>query len=271
MHASAIVAAVKRLRGLTQIIDVKSLLLSALAMLSTWLCLRLGITADFPLTLIATAVVFPLVFSISAAYRRRDSALEEYASLKAHGRALYFAARDWLPESDNRGRTAEIETALGDLLHACRGLFTNPIDRMEGHEKRVYSVFARLSSFVERLRREGLAPNEVSRCNQYVSRIMLAFERLKHVYQYRTPRTLRAFGDFFIFVLPVLYGPYFAYQAKEYGIGPLLFVMPVLFVLILVGLDNIQNHLENPFDGIGEDDVAINAEKFIASLRDTAE
>ena len=93
MHASAIVAAVKRLRGLTQIIDVKSLLLSALAMLSTWLCLRLGITADFPLTLIATAVVFPLVFSISAAYRRRDSALEEYASLKAHGRALYFAAQ----------------------------------------------------------------------------------------------------------------------------------------------------------------------------------
>jgi len=31
--------------------------------------------------------------------------------------------------------------------------------------------------------------------------------------------------------------------------------MPVLFTLVLVGLDNIQNHLEDPFDLIGEDDV----------------
>jgi hypothetical protein len=118
---------------------------------------------------------------------------------------------------------------------------------------------------VLRLRIEGLAPNEVSRCNQYVGRIMLSFEKLKHIYQYRTPRTLRAFSDLFIFLLPVLYGPYFAYQAKD-GAGLLIYVMPVLFAMILVGLDNIQGHLENPFDGIGEDDVAINAEKFVASL-----
>ena len=42
--------------------------------------------------------------------------------------------------------------------------------------------------------------------------------------------------------------------------------MPLLFAFILVGLDNIQEHLENPFDQIGVDDVAINAEKFIESL-----
>jgi hypothetical protein len=34
----------------------------------------------------------------------------------------------------------------------------------------------------------------------------------------------------------------------------------------LVGLDNIQDHLEDPFDQIGEDDVSINAEKFIEML-----
>ncbi len=42
--------------------------------------------------------------------------------------------------------------------------------------------------------------------------------------------------------------------------------MPVLFSVILVSLDNIQDHLENPFDQVGEDDVAINAEKFVARL-----
>jgi len=42
--------------------------------------------------------------------------------------------------------------------------------------------------------------------------------------------------------------------------------MPVLFSVILVSLDNIQDHLENPFDQVGEDDVVINPEKFVARL-----
>ena len=41
-------------------------------------------------------------------------------------------------------------------------------------------------------------------------------------------------------------------------------MLPVLFTVILVSLDNIQEHLENPFDQVGEDDVVINAEKFVA-------
>ncbi len=97
------------------------------------------------------------------------------------------------------------------------------------------------------LRQGGLAFGEVSRCNQYLSKMILSFEQIKHIYQYCTPRTLRAFSDFFIAVLPVLYGPYFAYISQGFSAG-LTYVMPVLFALILVSLDNIQEHLENPFD-----------------------
>jgi len=43
--------------------------------------------------------------------------------------------------------------------------------------------------------------------------------------------------------------------------------MPVLFAVILVSLDNIQAHLENPFDQIGQDDVMINDEKFVDRLQ----
>ena len=44
--------------------------------------------------------------------------------------------------------------------------------------------------------------------------------------------------------------------------------MPVLFALVLVSLSNIQDHLEDPFDGVGEDDVTINVEQFVARLYD---
>ncbi len=251
-------------RTLGNVVNRKSMIISTLAVLATWACLQLKITADFPLTLIATAIVFPLVFSISTAYNRREKALEEYGSLKANGRALYLAARDWAQDAP-RARRESVAATLGELLSACRDLFTSPVKAAGGHEERVYAAFSNLSSIVNQLRADGVTATECSRCNQYIARMMHGFENIKHIYEYRTPRSLRAFSDFFILLLPVLYGPYFAFQAQEFR-PELFFIMPVLFALILVGLANIQDHLENPFDQIGEDDVAINPDRFVSTL-----
>ncbi len=254
-----------RIRQFLLIINLKTLIITALAVLSTWLCSRLGLAADFPLTLIATAVIFPIVFSIGGAYKRREAVLDKYGDLKAHGRAIYFAARDWPEQPDETVRAAARER-LGAVLAACRTLFIRPLDEMPTNEKAVYGALSDLSLFIrEDLRLKGLASGEVSRCNQYLSKMVVAFEAIKHIYQYRTPRTLQAFSDFFITVLPPLYGPYFAHLLVEMDHG-VAYVMPVLFSVILVSLDNIQEHLENPFDQVGEDDVIINVEKFVANL-----
>jgi len=254
----------RSIASLTQVVNMKSLWISLLAVISTWVSLELGIHADFPLTLIATAIVFPLVFSISTAYTRREKALEEYGAMKANGRALYLASRDWVANKD-AARDANVKATLYELLDACRDMFTSPISEGSKHEKRVYSAFGRLSEFVTEMRDNGLASTECSRLNQYIGRMMLAFENVRNIFEYRTPRTLRAFSEFFILLLSVLYGPYFAYQAEEFDRN-FFFVMPILFALILVGLSNIQDHLENPFDQIGQDDVAIDPERFITSL-----
>ena len=257
---------IRRLRTFALIINFKTLAIAGLAVVSTWACREYGIIANFPLTLIATAIVFPIVFSINSAYKRREAVLDDYAALKAHGRAIYYATRDWLEVSDV-DKQQRCRNLLGEVLSSTRALFIANRDQMAEHEQRVYSSFCDISKFIKKdLRQAGLASGEVSRCNQYLSKMMFAFEQIKHIYQYRTPRTLRAFSDFFISVLPILYGPYFAYIAAEYP-PTLVYVMPVLFSLILVSLDNIQAHLENPFDQIGQDDVLINAEKFMDRLQ----
>jgi hypothetical protein len=92
-----------------------------------------------------------------------------------------------------------------------------------------------------------------------------SFENMKHIYQYRTPITLRAYSKIFIVVLAIFYGPYFANLGKDFPFI-LVFALPVLFSVILVSLDNIQDHLENPYDLVGEDDVRINVDKFIRRL-----
>lgn len=246
------------------IINVKAIVVSGLAVLSTLLCGRFGFLADFPLTLIATAIIFPIVFSINGAYKRREIALGHYGQIKAHGRAIFFAARDWLAEADQETLHRAGET-LGGLMANCRSLFGGPVDRMDENEAAVYRDFSKLSKFIKLLRKKGLASGEVSRCNQYLSKMIVAFESMKHIYQYRTPVSLRAYSQIFILVLPILYGPYFAHLSTEYSRG-LEFMMPVLFSLIFVGLENIQAGLENPFDQVGEDDITINAEKFVERL-----
>jgi len=256
---------IRRFKTIAFIVNIKAIVISGLAVLSTYLCLRWNVEANYPLTLIATAIVFPIVFSINSAYKRREAVLDDYASLKAHGRAIYFAARDWL-ENSSEDTQSKCRLLLGNLLRSNREMFHAPRTEMLEREEQVYDSFSELSRFIrEDLRQAGLASGEVSRCNQYLSKMLLAFEQVKHVYQYRTPRTLRAFSDFFITVLPPLYGPYFAYVAKDFSLG-LTYVMPVLFALVLVSLDKIQEHLENPFDQVGQDDVMINAEKFMDRL-----
>jgi predicted membrane chloride channel (bestrophin family) len=251
------------LSGVLRVVNLKSVLISALAVLSTWLCMELHIKANFPLTLIATAIVFPLVFSINTAYNRREKSLEEYGALKANGRALFLASRDWV-ESDDR-RDAEVRDALIQLFAACRSMVMSPLSERDPHEAAVMGAFSRLSRFVEAMRSAGLAATECSRLSQYIMRMMSAFETIKHIHKYRTPRTLRAFSDFFILLLPVLYGPYFAFLTEELS-PELFFVMPILFALIFTGLANIQDDLENPFDLIGQDDVAIDPDRFLATL-----
>lgn len=251
------------LSGTLRVVNLKSVLISALAVLSTWLSLQLGFRANFPLTLIATAIVFPLVFSINTAYNRREKSLEEYGALKANGRALALASRDWTGQDPERD--TELRAALLQLFTACRSMVMSPLGERDTHEAVVMNAFSRLSGVVEHMRAAGLAATECSRANGYLTRMMSAFETIKHIHKYRTPRTLRAFSDFFILLLPVLYGPYFAYLAGDLN-RALFFVMPILFALIFTGLANIQDDLENPFDGIGKDDVAIDPDRYLSTI-----
>ena len=249
------------------IINLRTLIIATLSVLSTYFCIKYSVMADYPLTLFATAIIFPIVFSINGAYKRREIALTKYSALKAHAKAIYFVTRDCL-EAPTDATLKEAKDTIRELFLAYQNLLVNRVADVRKNEEAVYQSFSRLSRFIKiELRGNGLASGEVSRCNQYLSKMFLAFEDAKHIFQYRTPRTLRTFSTVFISLLPVLYGPYFAYESQEYS-PYLTYVMPVLFSLVLVSLSNIQNHLENPFDGIGEDDITVNVDQFISRLYD---
>ena len=251
----------KLLRSLSMIINYNTIIVTFLALASTIICEHYEIAANFPLTIVGVAIVFPIVFSINSAYTRRETALTNLGDYINHMTALYHASRDWLnpKQPEFQKETKKRIVASFDQL---RLLFTS-IDEndIHEHEKKMAENLSELSSFMQQLRIYGVHGTEMSRISQYLTRVGGAIEDMKVILKYRTPITLRAYSKISIYSFPVSYGPYFVYAAQDYSFG-LAYVMPVLFSFILVSLDNIQNHLENPFDQIGEDDVKFGTQRF---------
>ena len=101
------------LKSLVLIINYKTIIITTLAIISSYVCFHMGFTAKFPDMLVGVAIVFPVVFSIGAAFNRRETALQRLSDFKGHGVAIFYATRDWTATKDNnlperaRGRHGE--------------------------------------------------------------------------------------------------------------------------------------------------------------------
>lgn len=251
-------------RSFSLIINWKTYLLTAMSVLCTYVCFKLGLTAKFPDMLVGVAIVFPVVFSIGSAYNRREAALQRWADFRGHAIAIFYATRDWPSDKNNNlaERTKQLTT---EMVHRTKELLTSERESWEKREEEFYQLFSRLSDITMEMRKYGVQSGEISRVSQYLSKMVIAFDNLKIIYQYRTPITLRTYSKVFIYVFPIIYGPYFASTFHDFS-AHLEYVMPVLYSFILVSLDNIQDHLEDPFDQIGEDDINLDANETIRLL-----
>ena len=83
----------KTIKDFYGVVDRQRLLVSLLALGSTFACQHYGLLAEIPIGWIGLAVVFPIVFVTNAAYERREEALRFFAGLKAHAVAPYYAHR----------------------------------------------------------------------------------------------------------------------------------------------------------------------------------
>lgn len=255
----------KLLRSITLIINYKTFILTGLSVLSSYLCYHYDLLAAFPDMLVSVAVVFPVVFSIGSAFTRRENALRHLSDFNGHVITLFYAVRDSPSEKNNLPE--KYKQLVQTIYQELKQLFSkHSPDEIRVHERRINELFSDLSEMTVEMRKYGVQSGEISRINQYISKLIISFDSMKMIHLYRTPVTLRAYSKVFIYLFPIIYGPYFANNFKNFS-GHLEYVMPVLYSFILVSLDNIQDHLEHPFDNIGEDDIVINPEDTIACLK----
>lgn len=258
----------EHIRRLWAVLGLNTIFALFVAVGAMALSVHMGWRIDFPLTIVGIAVVFPIVFSISGAYKRRESALVQYGIMKSSARAIVLATRDWNQPSPGilSPSATAMKERMTEIFSSCVALFQTTTDTQFAQlEQTIYQEFSQLSADIETLRAQGVSAGEMGRIHGYQYNFVTAFETLKHIYQYRTPRTLRLYSKLFIYVTLIALGPHFASIVDEQTVW-LGYSLPILFAMIFTGLDNIQEHLENPFDQIGEDDIKINPEKFLQTI-----
>jgi len=242
------------IRDFLKIISLQTFVVIALACGATAICIWREIYIELPTALIGIAIVFPIVFSINAAYRRREEALNHFASLRGQAVSLFYAHRDWLPKEDQIHQE-RMKGLIDRLLQAIHTYFTDEKGK-EVHCREIFAICSDISKSLEELRQAGVSGTEISRCNQYLRAIMIDFEKMRNIRLYRTPTSLRAYSHVFLNSFPIMFAPYFAYLSDEsYAIAG--YLVAVFYGLVLVSLDNIQEDLENPFDQVGVDDLKL--------------
>jgi hypothetical protein len=84
--------------------------------------------------------------------------------------------------------------------------------------------------------------------------MMNDFERIRSVTDYRTPSTFRGYCFIMLEVIPIVFSPAFAKIGYPHDFLMALYSCITVSV-ILVTLNNIMEDLEDPFDGVGVDDL----------------
>jgi len=249
----------------SNVFNFQTLVITTLSVLFTWICIKWKISAKFPDLLIGMAIVFPIVFSIGSAFNRRELALQRMSDFRGHLFSIYYASKYWPVNNTNNQVSSEFYEEIKKIFSLLKIMMCDRSSWLS-HEKQMYAHFANLTQLIIKLRELNVQSGEISRLNQYVSKIIIAFDSIKTICIYRTPKSLRIFSRVFIYSFPILYAPYFAAISKEYSSG-LAFVMPILYSFILISLKNIQDNLENPFDNMGEDDIVINVDEELSVIK----
>lgn len=252
------------LGALAPLVDPHMVLVAALAVVGTYACRRAGLIVDLPADLVGVAVIFPVVFSIASAYTRREAALRSFAAIRADAASLFYAHRDWT-EADRELGTRGV-ALVRELLAAVADYFEAPDEQHGEALRRVYAASGAVSRSHRDLIEAGVSRSEISRLGAYLRDLLAEFEAMRNYAQYRTPVTLRSFSRFFLTLFPVLFTPYFAYVG--YPAHPFVgYAFAFIYAVVLVGLDNVQEELEDPYDGLGPDDLRLGiADEFVALL-----
>ena len=242
------------------IINHRTLITLLLSLLVPFCAYNFEIIYNIDLTLISIAIIFPLVFAIRGAFKRREKALEFLSLHRGAIKTIYYYFMNSAKLQDEAKK--EINEILNDLSNS----FLDHLSQSNYNTDKIDSKTALIFQFIER-HDDELSGGVKQKIFRFLKDVHVSQENLIAIHTHRTPISLKAYCLIFIYMFPVIYTPTIINKiGLENPMGLTYFVI-ILSEFILISLYNIQDQMEYPFDKDGLDDIKLDYFKTDRSIK----
>jgi hypothetical protein len=193
------------------------------------------------------AIIFPLVFTIRGAFRRREKALEHLSRF----RASLLTVKNYFHNSKMPDELkADSSQVLQELNDALFGHLNTKNEDTSGYDIKLQAAFDFVTT-----NKESISNGTREKIYRFFRDVMDSADNLIAIHSHRTPVSLKAYCLIFIYIFPVVYTPTIINKIGLENPSWLTFFIVVLSEFILISLYNIQDQMEHPFDDEGLDDI----------------
>ena len=242
-------------RAITSVFNsrIAIILIETILVYSLYNYYQINLAIDF--TIISIAIVFPLVFSITSAYQRRQESITTFAEFrnKIIDISNLFFAVNGVRKEDYDKLYNELLAAQSLLVEYIKSPNENgKFDLLRKKRKTILILIDSYKHLFNEREKDSLI--------RVKNELFLSAEKLRGTKIHETPISLRKYCLIFIYLSPLLYDSQLVLSQPALGFNietviSLLFSLLVSFVLM--ALYNVQEYIENPFDQNGLDDLKI--------------
>ncbi len=240
-------------RAILSVFNIRLLFILVETVLIYFLYKNYKINFNVDFTIMSIAIVFPLVFSITSAYQRRQDAIDLFLEFrnKIIDLTNIFYAVEGVKEKDYK--------ELFKLLQQVQSLLIKYLVT-ENDEKIFHQIRSQRKQVLYLIdsHKELFNEREKDSLIRIKNELFLSAEKVRGIKIHGTPISLKKYCLIFIYFSPFLYNSQSFVNSSNLNVEnfmPLFFVLVVSFVLM--ALYNIQDYIENPFDQEGLDDLKI--------------
>ncbi len=238
-----------------QIINIRTFQVLLISFLTSFLVIHYNFRYNFDLTVISIAIIFPLVFTIRAAFRRREKALDHLSKFKASMQIVYYCfQRSKKLDDAKKVFVTDILVQISDSL----------MTHLEKHDHDQTDLNAKLKLVFQFIQdhKEEISTSEAFKIFRFLKDVHDTIENSIAIDTHRTPISLRAYCQVFIYFFPVIYTPALLHRMGHESADWIVYALSMITGFILISLFNVQDEMENPFDQQGLDDIKLSAFKF---------
>ena len=243
------------LNSITSVFDIKMLLLLSETIFIYFLYNSYQINIQLDFTIMSVAIVFPLVFSITSAYQRRQDSIKEFAIFrnKIIDLSNIFFAVDKTKKADYEKLFSSL-VELQDIFvsYLKKSTPDNKFNKVREKRKQIFLILDSYKNLYNEREKDSMI--------RVKNELFQSAEKLRGLKIHPTPISLRKYCLIFIFLSPLIYNTQLVSQNISSSFMSETFIsllMSIIVSFILIALYNVQDYIENPFDQKGLDDLKL--------------